>query len=197
MKNFAKRHKVLLVLLSVTAVLFISLFIPLRIPGKSSDYTTAGSDIVFRYEIFGCGSLIRKIERGGEAVYQKANLPMPEGGVYEIQFTPDSDEPKIHTDSAEFHTGGLASKYSYYMTIDVVGIEQGSPDCCEPKPAYNEIVPLVKVVKWEPTSFAYDMSFSPRHFFTMLLLYPLVFIDVIGILISIGCWAKNKIGKQD
>ena len=171
-------------LVSVTIILSLSLLIPLHLPGNPSNYKNEGTDIVFLYEIFGCGSLIRTIEEGGAAIYEKANLPKPESGVYEIQFTPDSDEPMDHIDSAEFFTGGVAGKYSYYMRVEVVGTERGAPECCDPKPAYNEVVPLVRVEKWEPASFSPDIFFTLRHYVTLLLLLPLLGIACVITLIA-------------
>ena len=192
MREFIKNHRTMLILLAITAILFLSLFIPVRLPGNPLNYETEGTDIVFRYEIFGCGSLIRKIEKGGAAIYEKANLPKPESGIYEIQLTLDSDEPVKHINSAEFYTAGIAEKYSYYMKIEVVGIERGAPDCCDPKPAYNEEVPLVKVVKWEATSFTPEIFFTLRHYFTILVLFFLVIADITMLLSSICSWARKR-----
>jgi len=192
MKGFFKRHQNKLILLFITAMLYLSLFIPLHLPGNPSDYGTEGTDIVFRYEIFGCGSLIRKIEKGGSAIYTKANLPEPDSGVYEIQLSPDSDEPMRHINSGEFYTGGLAGKYSYYMKLEVVGVARGAPECCEETPAYNEVVPLVKVIKWEPTTFTPEFYYTLRHEITILIIQVLVIANCVMLLISIYSWIKRK-----
>ena len=178
MKLMWKNHRLLLVSLLLTVILFVSLYFPLHLPGKPSDYTYDGTNIVLGYKIFGCGSLIRTVVKGEDAIYEKANLPAPQSGVYELKFTEDSDEPLRHIDSAEFYTAGLAEKYTYYMSVEIIGISEGAPECCDPKPAYNEIVPLVKVIKWEPTTFTPQNYFTARHYITMLILVPLVLVDI-------------------
>jgi hypothetical protein len=192
MKDFIKKNTAFLVLLSVTAILFLSLFVPIHLPGNPLDYRTAGTDIIFKYEIFGCGSLIRKIKKGGPSIYEKANLPVPDSGVYEIQLTPDSDEPMNHIGSGEFYTEGIAEKYSYYMKIEVVGIERGAPECCIPDPAYNEVVPLVKVVKWEPVTFTPQLYFTLRHDATILILVFLLIADTITLICEVYFWVKKR-----
>ena len=108
----------LLLLLSITVFFIYSLLGTIRLPGNPSNYLNLGTDIVFKYEIVGCGSLIKKIEEGGAAIYKRANLPEPESGVYEIQLTHDSDEPQRHIESGDFYTAGIAGKYLYYMTVE-------------------------------------------------------------------------------
>lgn len=183
-------------MLLLTAICFMSLFIPIHLPGNPLSYRKEGGDIVFRYEIFGCGSLIRKMEKGGEAIYKIANLSEPDSGVYEIQFTPDSDEPEKHIDSAEFYTGGIAGKYTYYMRIEVVGIERGAPECCDPQPAYNEAVPLVRVLKWEPTTFTPEIYFTMRHYITLLMLPFLLIADSIILINSVYTYGAKRFRKQ-
>ena len=192
MKACIQNNKLLFVSLGITVALFLSLYIPLHLPGNPANYRTEGTDIVLRYDIFGCGSLVRTIEKGGAALYEKANLPQPDSGVHEVQFTSDSDEPKKHMESAEFYTGGLARKYAYYMAVDVVGIEKGAPECCGYEPAYNEVVPLVRVLRWEPASFRPQVYFTTRHYVTILVL---PFLLVLNIALWIRCayvWAKKR-----
>ena len=177
MKLIWKSNKLLLFSFLFTIALFLSLYIPVHLPGNPFAYTYDGASIILRYEIFGCGSLIRTIEKGGEALYAKANIPAPESGVYELRFSEDSDEPELHIESAEFYIGGLAEKYSYYMSVEIVGVSEGVPECCEPKPAYNEIVPLVKVAKWKPTTFTPELYFTTRHYLTILILVPLILLN--------------------
>ena len=192
MKTFLQNNKTLCISLFITVVLFLSLYIPFHPPGNPKNYKSDGKDIVFKYEIFGCGSLIRKIEKGGAAIYKKINLSEPESGVYEIKFTNDSDEPMNHFDGGEFWSGGIAGKYSYYMTVEVVGIEQGAPDCCSYDPAYNEKVPLVRVVKWEPTTFISILDLSLRHFLTVLILYIFIAADISLLIKCVYYLIKNR-----
>jgi len=191
-KACIKNNKLLFASLGLTAALFLSLFIPLHLPGNPANYRTEGTDIVFRYDLFGSGSLVRTVEKGGAALYAKANLPEPASGVYEIQFTTDSDEPKKHMDSGEFYTGGLAQKYAYYMTVELAGTEKGAPDCCGPEPAYNETVPLVRVVRWEPATFTPQAYFTTRHYVTLLVLPVLLLANIALLIRCVYAWAKKK-----
>ena len=196
MKLTWKDNLPLLVSLLLTIILLVSLYIPLHLPGKPSDYTYDGTSVVLRYETFGCGSLIRTMAEGGEAIYERADLPAPQSGVYELKFTKDSDEPEKHIDSAEFYTAGLAGKYAYYMTVEIIGISEGAPECCEPKPAYNEVVPLVRVIKWEPTTLTPQLYFTARHYITILFLPPLVLIDICYLIRFLYRLVKAKRLKQ-
>ena len=193
MRAAGKGNLFLLLSAALTTILFISLWIPIHLPGKASDYPYDGTNVILRYEIFGCGSLVRTVEKGGEALYAKANLPAPPSGIYELSFTADSDEPEQHIESAEFYTGGLAEKYAYYLSVEIIGIGTGAPDCCEPKPAYNEIVPLVKIINWEPTTFTPQIFFTTRHYITILLLSPLVLLDILLLIGFLYRWARKNL----
>jgi len=182
----------LFISLGVSVVLFLSILYPFMLPGNPSNYKTEGTDIVFRYEIFGCGSLIRTIESGGEAIYEVAGLPDPESGVFEIKFTDDSEEPREIFDSAEFYTAGIARKYSYFMRVEVVGLTEGAPECCAPEPAYNETVPLVRVIKWEPTVFLAATDFGFRQIITAYILFGFVVFAFVQSVILFAQWLRQR-----
>ena len=192
MKWFWENNKAFAITLALTVVLIVSMFLPLHLPGKSSDYAMDGTNAVLRYEIFGCGSLIRTIEKGGEKIYEKAGLSPPASGVYEFQFVNDSDEPEKHIDSAEFYTGGIAEKYPYFVKLEVVGVDEGAPECCDPKPAYNETVPLVRVTGWEPATYSPYLFFTARHYITILALMLLAILNICLLVVCIIRYVRNK-----
>ena len=181
MKSLWRKDKFLLLSLLITISMMTSLFLPLHLPGNPADYENDGTSLVLKYEIYGCGSLIRTVEQGGEALYKKANLDTPASGIYEIKFTSDSDEPEKYLDYEAFYWGE-GKESSYFMSVEVVGTDTGAPKCCEIEPAYNETVPLVKVLKWQTTAFVPHIFFMNRHFFTMFALFPIVLLDICLIL---------------
>lgn len=133
-------------------ILFLAaaLLVPVRFPQSvNQDYD--GTVILMEYDFFGCGTLVRKVVKGGEALVAGVKDDYPEIGENEIKFTEDSDEPIAHYDYAEFATAGLASGVQYIVRGELSGVTPGASKCCEPEPAYHDTVPLFRVKSWAPT----------------------------------------------
>lgn len=117
------------------------------------DKSVSENRILFQYEIFGCGSLIGKVLDGGEELVSGYVGDYPDIGTNEVVFSEDSDEPRKHMDNGEFFNAGLAERYTYIIEGTPVGVTRGAPECCDPKPAYNEKVVEFKVDKWYFTEY--------------------------------------------
>ena len=179
MKVIWKKDKFFISFTLLTIILWISIFLPAHIPGNPSSYPLDGNNVILRYETFGCGSLVVAVQKGGEALYDAANLPYPDSGVYEVRLSKDSVQPRNLLTALDYREMSDPEKYSFYMSFEILGTSEGAPDCCDDKPAYNEVVPLVKVTKWEPTGFFPKEFNSLRQLLTMLALYPLVLLDLL------------------
>lgn len=140
----------LLIIFAVIIALIIALFFPTKLP-VSENQVFGKNKILIEYEIFGCGSIITKVVNGGEELVADIKKEHPDIATDEVVFTEDSDQPVNHIDNADFMTAGLASGFRYVIYGEVIGVTQGAPDCCDPKPAYNDKVPLFKVTNWSPT----------------------------------------------
>ena len=119
------------------------------IQGVNQNYSE--NKILIEYEIFGCGSLVVRVIRGGEAMANRLKAAYPNVAMDEVRFTPDSDEPYLHLNDAEFWTAGLARGHQYIMEGEVVGATRGALNCCaehENDVAYNDLVPEFKVHSW-------------------------------------------------
>ena len=135
-------------------IFVVSLIILFRPAGRITfDKSVSENRIVYKYEIFGCGSVIGKVIDGGEEITAKFKEQYPDIGINEVVFSNGSDEPRKHMDAAEFSCGGLAERYIYVIEGSPIGVTRGAPDCCDPSPAYNENVVEFKVDKWYFTSY--------------------------------------------
>ena len=174
----------------------ISLIILFRPAGRITfDKSVSKNRILFQYEIFGCGSLVRKVIDGGEQIVANYIGEYPDVGMNEIVFTDDSDEPKAHMDTANFHTAGLAEKYTFIVEGTPVGVAKGVYECSDLKSAYNENVVEFKVNKWYFTSYVPYAAIG--DVLVILITFANLFIGVIWIiiLIMIGLYrfAKSKV----
>ena len=183
------KHKGLKIIILINLILIVLLFYPLHmfpgIPPKEFNETT----ILLEYEIYGCGSLVRTVKKGGPELFNAAELEPPASGVYEVQFTSSSDEPVNHLDNAEFYSAGLASGYTYILYGQVVGTAVGAPDCCDPKPAYNETVPLFKISRWAPTRVMWEFN---ETILALLLLIICTFVTLIYTLVTVANHFRYK-----
>ncbi len=53
----------------------------------------------------------------------------------------------------KFFVVGWLDVYTYVIEGSPIGVTRGAPECCDPKPAYNEHVVKFKVDKWYFTSY--------------------------------------------
>jgi hypothetical protein len=139
---------ILLGLASIVCLLL--LFRPLAlIQGINQSYSE--SKILIEYEIFGCGSLVVRVIKGGTEMASYLWGDYPDVAIDEVRFTEDSDEPYLHLNSAEFWTAGLARGYQYIVEGKIVGATKGALKCCaenENDFAYNALVPYFQVENW-------------------------------------------------
>ena len=147
-------------LFSIGVLVFIVLlFRPIAlIQGTTQEYSE--NKILIEYEIFGCGSLVVRVIKGGENMASLLKSEYPNIATDEVRFTEDSDEPYLHLNSAEFWTAGLARGYNYIMEGEVVGATKGALNCCaenENDVAYNDIVPEFRVDRW------YTANYMPYY----------------------------------
>lgn len=68
MKFISVIDKILIASFMITIVVFLYLCSPIRLPVNKSHYKFDGTDFVLRYNFYGCGSLVRTVEKGGEAI---------------------------------------------------------------------------------------------------------------------------------
>ena len=154
------------------------------------DNSVSENRVMFQYEIFGCGSIVRKVIDGGGKLTAKFKEEYPDIGTNEIVFTSDSDEPQKIFDAAESQTGGLAEKYTYIIEGEAVGVTEGAPNCCELKPAYNENVVLFKVSDWYFTEYVpYKDIGNPIVTFVSVIVLA---VSAAWILMLIWCRVKKK-----
>ena len=140
-----KRKALWVIPLILISVSLIVLFRPYRM---TLDKSVSENRILFEYEIFGCGSLVRKVLDGGEEISSSFAEKHADIGVNEVVFSKESDEPRKHLDSDNYFSG-LAYELTYVIEGNPVGIANGAPDCCEPNGfAYNEKVVEFKVDDW-------------------------------------------------
>ena len=188
-----------LILFIPLILIFVFLIILFRPMGRITlDKSVSENRILFKYEIFGCGSVVGKVLDGGEEITENFIEQYPNIGLDEVVFTEESDEPRKHMDSAEFSCGGLAERYTYVIEGKPVGVTTGAPECCDPKPAYNENVVEFKVDKWYFTSYVPYLAHGN---------IGVILIAISGLLLScgwillLGFWnlynmIKNKVLKK-
>ena len=188
-----------LILFIPLILIFVFLIILFRPMGRIAlDKSVSENRILFKYEIFGCGSVVGKVLDGGEEITENFIEQYPNIGLDEVVFTEESDEPRKHMDSAEFSCGGLAERYTYVIEGKPVGVTTGVPECCDPKPAYNENVVEFKVDKWYFTSYVPYLAHGN---------IGVILIAISGLLLScgwillLGFWnlynmIKNKVLKK-
>ena len=140
-------------------VFLVLIFRPMAlIQGISQEYSE--SKILIEYEIYGCGSLVTRVIKGGEMIAAALSSSYNNVATNEVRFTEDSDEPYLHLNSAEFWTAGLARGYQYTVEGEVTGVAKGALKCCaenENDVAYNEIVPEFRVKNW------YTSNYTPYY----------------------------------
>ena len=179
--------------------IFISLILLFRPMGRITlDKSVSENRILFKYEIFGCGSVIGKVLDGGEEITESFIEQYPNIGLNEVAFTEESDEPRKHMDSGDFFCGGLAERYTYVIEGKAVGVTRGAPECCDPKPAYNENVVEFKVDKWYFTS--YVPYFAHGNIEVILIAISVLLLSC-GWVLLLGIWnlykmVKNKVSKH-
>ncbi|MBQ6795291.1 MAG: hypothetical protein IJO83_04010 [Clostridia bacterium] len=140
-------------------LLAVSLIVLFRPYHMTFDKSVSETRIIFEYEIFGCGSLVRKVLDGGEEISSSFAEEYPDIAVNEVVFSEESDEPRKHLDSENFFSG-LAYELTYVVEGNPVGVTHGAPDCCDPNGfAYNENVVEFKVDRW------YVLSYLPYLLF--------------------------------
>lgn len=145
-----KRNVIWIIPLIIIFICLVILFRPFRM---TFDKSVSESRILFEYEIFGCGSLVRKVLDGGEEISSSFVEKHPDIGVNEVAFTEGSDEPRKHLDP-ENYFGGLAYELTYVIEGTPIGVTNGAPDCCNLNEfAYNEKVVEFKVDKWYIASY--------------------------------------------
>ena len=145
-----KRKVIWIIPLIVILVSLIILFRPYRM---TLDKSVSENRILFEYDFFGCGSLVRKVLDGGEEISLSFIENYPDIGVNEVVFSEGSDEPRKHLDSKNFFSG-LAYELTYVIEGHPIGVTKGAPDCCDPNGfAYNEKVVEFKVDKWYIASY--------------------------------------------
>ena len=136
-------------------VFLILIFGPIAlVQGILQEYSE--SKILIEYEIYGCGSLVTRVIKGGQMIAAVLSSSYPNVAVNEVRFTEDSDEPYLHLNSAEFWTAGLARGYQYIVEGEVTGVVKGALKCCaedENDVAYNEIVPEFRVKNWYTSNY--------------------------------------------
>lgn len=163
-----------------TVLFIVSLVMLFRPAGKITfDKSVSENRILFQYEIYGCGSVIGKILDGGEEITAAYVEEYPNIGINEVVFLDGTDEPSKHMD---YNTmGGYGSDYVFVIEGEPVGVTKGAPECCDPKPAYNENVVEFKVDKWYFT--AYVPFVSVGDFDIILLGCLLTIISIIWVII--------------
>lgn len=175
------------------SLLLILMIICLCPAGKiTSDKSVSENRIMFHYEIVGCGSLVRKVIDGGEAVSAKFKGEYPDIGENEVVFTEDSDEPQRIFDSADFQTGGLAQKYTYIAEGEAVGVAEGADDCCEPMPVYNENVVLFRIDNWYFTEYVPRISIASPLFLLLILVIALLLVVWAGIAMHLAIVCRRR-----
>ena len=145
-----KRKALWIIPLVLVCVSLIVLFSPYRM---TLDRSVSENRIVFEYEIFGCGSLVRKVLDGGEEISSSFAEKYPDIAVNEVAFSKGSDEPRKHLDSENYYCG-LAYDLVYVAEGKPTGVTSGAPECCNPNGfAYNEKVVEFSVDKWYVVSY--------------------------------------------
>lgn len=162
-------------------LLVLSVVYLFRPAGKITfDKSVSKNRFLLQYEMFGCGSLIRKVADGGKEITADYINEYPDIGIDEVKFTEDSDEPENHVFVGEFYAGGFAERYQYIIEGAPIGVTQGASECCSPEPAYNEKVVEFKVDDW------YFTSYVP--YISCWNINPYVLLAVIGVLFLSALW---------
>ncbi len=163
-------------------LLMVSLVILFRPAGRITfDKSVSANRILFQYEIFGCGSVIGKVLDGGEEITADFVEEYPNIGINEVVFSDDTDEPSKHMGHNTM--GGYGTDYVFVIEGTPVGVTKGAPECCDPKPVYNENVVEFKVDRWYFTS--YVPFIAVGDFVVILLGLLLAFLSIVWCVILV------------
>lgn len=128
-------------------IFIILIFNPIALIQKTTQNYSVNK-ILIKYDIYGCGSLVIRIIKGGEYIVNLLKAEYPDIANNEIIFTDDINMPYL---GMEFWNEGFTRSYQYIIEGEVIGATKGALKCCaedENDVAYNDIVPEFRINNW-------------------------------------------------